>query len=536
MYFGNSRVTIRKSANCDFYGITDKTFVVSFINGWVKDDVFLAYSPSCVGFDGLEAIAKLNYVCLENLFCSGLSSDVDPINQPAECSEATNTLDSLGVYTLENTFQYGPTGSGTIGKNNPFCTLEANWHNNDCSCPNGYVKSSEYYGDTCFRIFPIESIGLTFTDEIDPCRFFFLAKQVADIAIDFQNTVANIYYKTYDEGGVEICNVASFQVSPDPCSDTYINCWPPPGPDLPLIPAPDGNLYTPCDYCDLFGGVGQGDVCRFEGLAIASSTCECPYTLTCYAEDWAGGSSGNCFFAPGITTTEPCINGSWNGQTCTQGYNDVCASTDCVDKICKELDWFIQNYAGYTGDTNWWGYASLITDNSTYGGYDYGFIDMTPTPEEIFVSCGQTGVIAFLEPGITTSATFGSNSSERQWGRIVGLLNYWTHYSPTYTQEVFGRNGETKSIPFEKIGGTSCGWFYPMNLCCPPVPEGAFDYDCPMCGPSGFTTHSPVETSCCCAKNMIPIVFGLNGLEDFARAATGISSVGIHPYVEQGKG
>jgi len=266
-------------------------------------------------------------------------------------------------------------------------------------------------------------------------------------------------------------------------------------------------------------------------LAVASSTCECPYTLTCYAEDWAGGSSGNCFFAPGITTTEPCINGSWNGQTCTQGYNDVCASTDCVNKICKELDWFIQNYAGYRGSPGGFlGYSSrVINDDSP----------LTGTPEEIFVSCGPTSVTGwdngtFDEVGVT----FGETASLRQWGRIVGLLNYFSSNrsgkTPGEIQD--SELSNPQYLDFTQIGGTSCGWFYPMNLCCPPVPEGAFDYDCPMCGPSGFTTHSPVETSCCCAKNMIPIVFGLNGLEDFASAATGISSVGIHPYVEQGKG
>ena len=100
MYFGNSRVTIRKSANCDFYGITDKTFVVSFINGYIKDNVFLAYSPSCVGFDGLEAISKLNFECIGNEFCSGGTSD--PIDVVNACNQYTSVLDDVGVYVLEN--------------------------------------------------------------------------------------------------------------------------------------------------------------------------------------------------------------------------------------------------------------------------------------------------------------------------------------------------------------------------------------------------------------------------------------------------
>lgn len=521
MYFGNSRVTIRKSANCDYYGVTDKTFVVSFINGYIKDDVFLAYSPSCVGFDGLEALAKLNFECIGNEFCSGGTSN--PIGEINDiCGEYTNALDAAGVYVLENTFSLGPTGSGPIGRNNPFCTTQI-VGGDDCSCPNGYTKASEYYGDTCFHIFPIESIGLTFTDEIDPCRFFFLAKQTDNILVDFQNTVASVYYKTYDENGVETCNVASFSVSPDPCSDTFINCWPPPGPNLPLIPAPDGNTYTPCEYCDLFGG-GNGDVCFFEGLAIASSTCVCPYTVNCYSEDYdpaSPSSSGNCFFAPGVTTTEPCVNGSWNGQTCTEGYNDVCGSTACINKICKELDWFIQNYAGYESPS-WLGYSSLANPLDQ----DY-FI--SGTTAEFWVSCGATGVTA--RNGLTPiKITFGETSSLREWGRIVGLLNYWTKDDPSYLGIVFDTTSTNqRSLPFENLGGTSCGWFYPMNLCCPPVPEGAFDYDCPFCGPSGFTTHSPSDTSCCCAKNMIPIVFGLNNVDGYASADAGLSSIGIQP-------
>jgi hypothetical protein len=523
MYFGNSRVTIRKSANCDFYGITDKTFVVSFINGYIKDNVFLAYSPSCVGFDGLEALAKLNFECIGNEFCSGgTSAPIDVVNA---CNQYTSVLDDVGVYVLENTFQLGPTGSGPIGRENSFCTTQI-VGGEDCSCPNGYTKASEYYGDTCFHIFPIESIGLTFTDEIDPCRFFFLAKQDDSIFVDIQNTVASIYYKTYDENGLETCNVASFSVSPNPCSDTFINCWPPPGPDLPLIPAPDGNNYTPCEYCELFGE-GNGDVCFFEGLAIASNTCVCPYTVNCYSEDYdpaSPSSSGNCFFAPGVTTTEPCVNGSWNGQTCTEGYNDVCGSTACINKICKELDWFIQNYAGYRGDpTGFLGYSSRVSDSSAVQG-------ATGTSAEFWVSCGPTGVSAYDDFDVI-NVTFGEYSSLRQWGRIVGLLNYFSsaRTGKTPGEITDSQLIESEYLDFTQIGGTSCGWFYPMNLCCPPVPEGAFDYDCPFCGPSGFTTHSPSDTSCCCAKNMIPIVFGLNNVDGYASADAGLSSIGIQP-------
>lgn len=526
MFFGNSRVTIKKTENCDFYGITDKTFVVSFINGWIKDDVFFAYAKNCLGFEGWQSIVDLNYVCLDNTFCSGLSApdNAEPTSG-VNCSEIVDSLTGNDVYIIENSFD----NIGVTPTISPFCTLDANWHDNDCQCPEGYTKSEEYYGETCFKIFPIETIGLNFTDEIDPCKFLFIARQNGEL-IDPQNTTVNVFYKTYNEkNGTEVCNVATFQVEPDPCSDTYVSCWPPPGPNFPLIPGPEGGLFTPCEYCEQFGDSG-GDICTFEGLAIASSTCECPYTLTCYSEDWSSGSEGNCFFAPGITTTEPCINGSWNGASCADGYNDVCASTDCVDKICKELDWFIANYAPNNGveePAQFHGYASLVSNTDSQK-------LLSGSADEIYISCGTTGLSAYDDFG-TVSVTFGNTSTQRSWGKVVGILNYWTHYSPNYPQQVFDSEGNTSSIPFEKIGGTSCGWFYPMNLCCPPVPEGSFDYDCPMCGPSGFTSHSSPETSCCCAKNMIPIVFGLNGLEPFAEAATGISSIGIHPYVEQGK-
>ena len=519
MFFGNSRVTIKKSENCDFYGITDKSFVVSFINGWVKDDVFFAYAKTCLGFEGWQTIVDLNYICLNNEFCSGLSApDEATPTVGVACDEIVGSLTGSDVYIIENSFD----NIGMTPTISPFCTLDANWHDNDCQCPEGYIKSEEDYGETCFKIFPIETIGLNFTDEIDPCKFLFIAKQVGE-QIEYQNTTVSVYYKTYNENGTEVCNVATFQVQPDPCSDTYVTCWPPPGTEFPLIPTPDGNLVGPCEYCEEYGE-SEGDVCYFEGLAIASSTCECPYTLTCYSEDWSSGSSGNCFFDPGITTTEPCINGSWNGASCADGYNDVCASTDCVDKICKELDWFIQNYAGYRGSPGGFlGYSSrVINDDSA----------LTGTPEEIFVSCGPTSVTGwdngtFDEVGVT----FGETASLRQWGRIVGLLNYFSSNrsgkTPGEIQD--SELSNPQYLDFTQIGGTSCGWFYPMNLCCPPVPEGAFDYDCPMCGPSGFTTHSPVETSCCCAKNMIPIVFGLNGQVGFDSAATGISSIGIQP-------
>lgn len=522
MYFGNSRVTLRKSANCDYFGVTDKTFVVSFINGWVKDDIFLGYAKECIGFDGLENLASLNYLCFQNEFCSGLTSEGVEVGQlGSRCSDISNGL-SADIYTLENTFSTGPTGIGPIGRNNPFCTLEANWHDNNCACPNGYTKSSESFGDVCFKIFPIESLGLNFTDEINPCRFLFIAKQVG-MFTEFQNTTVNIYYKTYTNG-VETCNVATFQVAPDPCSDQYVVCWPPPQPDLPLIPTPDGNLVTPCQYCEEYGS-GGGDLCYFEGLSIASSTCECPYTVDCYSQDWTSGSSGNCFFSPGITTTEPCVNGSWNGETCTQGYNDVCGSTDCVNKICRELDWFIKNYAGYES-------ASFLGYSSVANPLDNSYGSLTGSKQEFWVSCGPTGVTARndFDP---IKVTFGETSSLRNWSNIVGLLNFWTKKKDDYQGVIFdadlANSATWKNLDYSKIGGTSCGWFYPTNLCCPAVPQGAFDYDCPFCGASGFTAHSPSDTSCCCAQSMVPIVFGLNGQTGFANAATGASSIGIQP-------
>ena len=530
MFFGNSRVTIKRAENCDNFGITDKTFVVAFANGWVKDDIFLAYAKTCLDFEGWDRLVRLQYGCMDNEFCSGLTGDQNNITIIESCSEIVEGLTASDVYILENTFDdYGLTA--TL---DPFCTLAANWHSNDCGCPPGYTRTNDDYDGLCFKIFPIESIGLDFTDEIDPCRFLLIGKQISD-ELEFVNTTANVFYKTYTEEGQETCNVATFQVKPDPCEDIGVVCWPPGGEPGILIPTPDGDLVTPCEYCEEYG-YGSGDICYFESLAIASSTCECPYTATCYTGGYDPGnptSSGNCFFSPGITTTEPCVNGSWNGASCADGYNDVCESTDCIDKICKELDWFIENYAGWDGDASpgnaFLGYSSLA---SMVGGEEE-FI--TGSADEIYVSCGATSVTGYYEFSGGISVTFGETTSRRQWGKVVGMLNYWTHYSTNYPQQVFDGHGIVESIPFEKIGGTSCGWLYPINLCCPPLPEGSFDYDCPMCGPSGFTDHSPSEASCCCAKNMIPIVYGLNDEPGFAEAATGVSSIGIHPYVDQGK-
>lgn len=525
MFFGNSRVTIKRAENCDNYGITDKTFVVAFANGWVKDDIFLAYAKTCLDFEGWDRLVRLQYGCMDNEFCSGLTGDPDNITQTENCLEIVEGLTASDVYILENTFD----NDGLATTLDPFCTLDANWHSNDCGCPPGYTRTNDDYDGLCFKIFPIESIGLDFTDEIDPCRFLLIGKQISD-ELEFVNTTANVFYKTYTEEGQETCNVATFQVKPDPCEDIGVVCWPPGSEPGILIPTPDGDLVTPCQYCQEYG-YGSGDICYFESLAIASSTCECPYTATCYTGGYDPGnptSSGNCFFSPGITTTEPCVNGSWNGASCADGYNDVCESTDCVDKICKELDWFIQNYAGFE-NSSWLGYSSLANP------LDIEYF-ISGTTAEFWVSCGPTGVTARDETTPIT-VTFGENSSLRQWGRIVGFLNYWTKDDPSYPGQVFDTTSyNLRTLPLsESLGGTSCGWFYPINLCCPPLPEGSFDYDCPMCGPSGFTDHSPSEASCCCAKNMIPIVYGLNGQTGFAEAATGVSSIGIHPYVEQGK-
>ena len=520
MFFGNSRVTIKRAENCDNFGITDKTFVVAFANGWVKDDIFLAYAKTCLDFEGWDNLVKLKYICMDNEFCSGLTGNPDGIDLNNFCPQNLEGLTGNDVYILENTFDNG----SLITTLDPFCTLDANWHSNDCGCPPGYTRTNDDYDGLCFKIFPIESIGLDFTDEIDPCRFLLIGKQISD-ELEFVNTTANVFYKTYTEEGQETCNVATFQVKPDPCEDASVVCWPPGSePDI-LIPTPDGELVTPCEYCEEYGS-GGGDICYFESLAIASSTCECPYTATCYTGGYDPGnptSSGNCFFSPGITTTEPCVNGSWNGASCADGYNDVCESTDCVDKICKELDWFIQNYAGYRGDPGGFlGYSSRITQQLDPA--------LTGTPEEFFVSCGPTSVTGwdigiFDEVGVT----FGESASLRQWGRIVGLLNFFTHENGNDTGIIYDSELQSNSLNFNSIGGTSCGWFYPINLCCPPLPEGSFDYECPMCGPSGFTDHSPSEASCCCAKNMIPIVYGLNDELGFDEAATGISSIGLHP-------
>lgn len=520
MYFGNSRVTIRKSANCDYFGVTDKTFVVSFMNGYVKDDVFLGYAKECIGFDGLENLTRLNFVCLNDKFCNGLTSEGPDLGIGQFCNDVVEGL-SGDIYTLENTFLRGPEGVGTIGRFNDFCTTIIQGKDTDCGCPNGYSRSYESFGEVCYRMFPIESIGLDFTDEINPCRFFFLAQQVEDIVVDFIDTTVSIYYKTY-ENGVEVCNVATFRTGTNPCDDAFINCWPPQDcGGVGTIPTPDGRLLCPCDYCQEFGQ-GEGDVCNFEGIVVASNICKCPYTVDCYSQDWTSGSSGNCFFSPGVTTTEPCVNGSWNGEICTQGYNDVCGSTACVNKICKELDWFIQNYAGYHPGNpgGFLGYSSRVSDSSAA---------VTGISAEFWVSCGPTGVSAFDDFDVI-NVTFGETSSLRQWGRIVGLLNYFsTARTGKIPGEIIDSQLISQYLDFTQIGGTSCGWFYPINLCCPPVPEGAFDYDCPFCGPSGFTIHSPSDTSCCCAKNMIPIVFGLNNQDGFENALDGLSSIGIQP-------
>lgn len=514
MFFGNSRVTIQKIENCDSYALTDKTFALSIATGLEKDNIFLAYAKNCLGFDGWDDLVKLQYACFEQPFCSDFIPDPDDVGQGTPCDTFAENLTGNDVYILENSFSNIDT---TI--NNPFCTFD--YSEQQCNCPPGFVDE----GNSCFKLFPIESIGLNFTDEIEPCKFLFLAQQVDGgfQNIETINPSVTIYYKSYEKG-TQVCKVATFEYPSNPCLDLGYACWPAGVPSYISFPDPEtGEPIEPCEYCRRNNIAG--DICYFEGLEIASNTCKCPYTAICYDQNYDfenPGPSGNCFFSPGITTTEPCVNGSWNGASCADGYNDVCASTDCIDKICKELDWFIENYAGFE-NSSWLGYSSLANPLDV----DY-FI--SGTTAEFWVSCGPTGVTA---RDVTTpiTVTFGENSSLRQWGRIVGFLNYWTKDDPSYLGQVFDTTSTNlRTLPLsESLGVTSCGWFYPTNLCCPSIVRGSFDYDCPICGPSGFTDHSSSETSCCCGQNIIPIVYGLNDEPGFAEAATGVSSIGIQP-------
>lgn len=525
MYFGNSRVTLNQSINCNHFGITDKTFAIFVYHFEPPKYAFLGYGneDQCYNFDKFKDWIDITTFCLDYVYCKGVTGNPLSVYDDQQCAELASGFPDMNV--LLNTYNGGQTGF--FEHRGAFCTHSYGWSDYNCGlCPEGFSSRRMNGVWGCFAIVPIEAIGLDFTDEINPCKFFHLLSNAEASSFSSSNSGVDIYYKSI-VNGVERCNVASYTSGQDPCVEGSVNCWPPPSGRV--VPNPsDGTYVDVCDLCDEQNIAG--DICEFESVIISSNSCKCPYTLTCFGElvDQSTVTEGNCFFAPGITTTEPCVNGSWNGASCADGYNDVCASTNCVDKICKELDWFIQNYASYTGDTNWFGYASIVTDQENIG-------NVTGTAEEFFVSCGPTGVSAFDDFGYL-NVTFGETASLRQWSRIVGFLNYWTKKSASYTGIIFDANGgdpdHQKSLPLsESLGTASCGWFYPTNLCCPSIPQGLNDYDCPICGPSGFTEHSPAETSCCCSKLMPVIVLGLNEVSGYTgfNIAYGADSIGIQP-------
>lgn len=518
MFFGNSRITLHRTPNCDKYGLTDKNFLVSFSNGVIKDDIFLGYFKNCLDSQKQLELSRIVYTCTNSVFCeTGLSAGASEISLGYSCEGIFNGL-TADFHVIENSFP--EFGQVTIAS--PFCTGNISsryapwWLSSDCSCPPNYEENEQqsYVGD-CFRSFPIETIGLNSTSEINPCRFFFFT-EASENNWNWNNYVVNplerfvitILFKTYDSGDREVCKAVTMDTTNQACTSTLI-CWPPGGVGDELIRDPiSGELTTPCDICSGLTSGSNGDACNPGDVVVVNAVCRCPDEDDCWGSGSTSGSTSgsNCFFYPGITTGEPCVNGSWNGQICTDGYNNVCGSTECIDRICKEMDWFIANYG--SSSANFQGYSSFP-------------LAFSLNKDEWFIACGQTSV-NYFESGSTGTTNFGDTTTRRNWGRIVGLLNYFaTDGIPNE-----GGIGQT-TVPLES---DICREFYPTQVCCASLIRGSSFHDCPFCSITGFASSYGSQTVCCCSDTMTPLILGIAGASGFDNAMSA-SSIGLQPTI-----
>lgn len=520
MFFGNSRITLHRTNNCERFGLTDKNFVVTISNGYAKDDVLLAYLTECPSsFQWLTSLEGI-YYCAEEAFCETGLTGIQ-IGEANPCADVWSESLSGNAVVIENSYVY--VDPQTIP--GPFCT-NTGYTNPilNCGCPTDFTtddSDSIFLGD-CFKSYPIETLGLQLTSEIEPCKFLFASTPREDLSdivaygnvavgADFP-TVVNVFYKTF-ENGSEICNVVSFSNQNGICLPTT-NCWPPQQ-GVPVVNPCTGQITDSCSLCQELqnipeeereecarGFIFNGDICSFENTRIVNSNCGCYNDETCFGLS-SGETATNCFFSPGITSTEPCVNGSWNGQTCTDGYNDVCGSEECVDRICKEMDWFIANY-GASSDS-FAGYSNF--------GYDYNYED------DWFVSCGQTSVNTFFD-GTPGTTSFGNTVERRRWDRVIGMLHHLVN------NDINDGSGTT-TVPFES---ESCRIFYPTQVCCAAEVKGYKDVSCPICSLTGFdSSFSYGSDVCCCSENTVPIIMGIAGYTGFDEAINPGTSFGLPP-------
>ena len=493
MYFGNSKVNINTSIGCDIYNLTPNNFVVEIETGIYKDNVFLAYIDGCPeDFQDISSFFEFSSVCLDADRWYQCDSELfDAVQLGVSCqsyiSGDPNLFERMNLKVIYNT--YDNLGDNVRKDNNsePFNTTRNPLGGGSWGCPENFSEREKTRLNLgCYAYFDIGMLGLNSSEEINSCNFLLFASQAEEssevLPIDPFPATVNIYYLDGDGN----CNMITLSQPADPCLP-YVVCWPPSG-----SPWSDPDL-DPCspEGCESLGGNYQGDICNFNpSVKNISPRCRCPQSVPCFerADDY---SNRNCFIYPGLSSGEPCVDGSWDGSSCTSGYNGVCISGTCVNRICKELDWIIDNYAG--ASEGFTGYASFVEQFSNDPtGYqqlkDWYYLSCSPKSVEIINDINQP-----------ITVTFGDTPTQRSWDRII------------YRLSQFAKNGiEDKSqtkvyLPFSEPG---CSSSYPVQVCCVPVFPGSVNYDCPVCPITGFADNYE-EPTCCCDQSITPILFGL---------------------------